>query len=84
MRWLFPAGISGTAITAVCCTGVFTPVLVPFLLGAGLGARAFGLDAVLLPLLGVFLLLTYAGWRARQPDTVIRTDDMQAESPTSV
>ncbi|MCC6179863.1 MAG: hypothetical protein IT305_31505 [Chloroflexi bacterium] len=60
-----------------------TPVLVPFLLRAGLSALAFGLDAVLLPLLGVFLLLTYVGWSARQPDTV-NTTDMQEEPPTSV
>ena len=45
---------------------------------------AFGFDMVLLPLLGVFLLLTYVGWHARQPDTVNTTDDVETETPTSV
>lgn len=59
-------GIIGTVIAALCC---FTPVL-PIVLGAvGLSGLVPVLyrDSVLLPLLGVFLILTLIGfWRSRR------------------
>ena len=63
---LLVVGALGSAATALCC---LTPAL-PAILGA-LGAGGLvGLlyrDAVLLPLLGVFLTLTaYALWRRRR------------------
>ncbi len=48
-------GIVGTVIAAICC---FTPILIILLGTLGLSALAIYLDAVLLPVLGVFVLLT--------------------------
>lgn len=57
-------GVIGAGVTALCC---FTPLLVVALAALGLGAAVVWLDAVLLPLLGFFLLLTgYALWRRRK------------------
>ncbi len=52
---LFKFGLVGSVITALCC---FTPLLVWLLGAVGLGGWVAGLDAVLLPLLLVFVLIT--------------------------
>lgn len=66
MKGLLPLGLVGTALAALCC---FLPLL-PWVLGAlGLSGLTGALywDAVLLPLLAFFLLLTgYALWRRRR------------------
>ena len=51
-------GAVGTVITALCC---FTPLLVIVLSAIGLGALVQSLDAVLLPLLGVFVVILGVG-----------------------
>jgi mercuric ion transport protein len=57
-RW-FKTGFWGAIVTAICCA---TPIL-PFLLGLiGLAAFTPYLDYVLLPLLGLFLILTFYAW----------------------
>jgi len=48
-------GAIGTVILALCC---FTPVLVVLLGVLGLSALVGYLDPVLLPLLGIFLVVT--------------------------
>jgi mercuric ion transport protein len=63
---LLAFGISGTVLAALCC---FTPLL-PFVLGAlgltGLLGVLYS-DAVLLPILAGFFILTgYAIWRRRK------------------
>ena len=58
---LVKAGAIGSVIMALCC---FTPVLVVGLSAVGLSAWIGGLDAVLLPLLAVFLgILGFGLWR---------------------
>jgi mercuric ion transport protein len=54
-RRLLATGITGTAVTALCC---FTPVLLVLLGGVGLAALAGWLDYVLLPALVFFVGLT--------------------------
>ena len=60
---LLKIGIVGTVVAAVCC---FTPVLVVLLAAVGLSAWLGGLDYVLFPALGVFILITlyavYSRW----------------------
>jgi mercuric ion transport protein len=51
---LLKTGVIGSLIMLVCC---FTPILVIVLGGVGLSAWVAGLDWVLLPLLGAFLVL---------------------------
>ncbi len=61
---LLKVGIIGSVIAAICC---FTPVLVIGLGAAGLAALVGYLDAVLLPALLVFLVITgYALWRCKR------------------
>ena len=48
-------GIVGTIVTAICC---FTPALVVLLGAVGLSAWLAWLDAVLIPLLVVFVAIT--------------------------
>ena len=61
---LLKTGIIGTVIVALCC---FTPVLVILLGAVGLSSILGGLDVVLLPALGIFVLITvYALWKRRQ------------------
>ncbi len=72
MRSLFPIGLVGSAITALCCVGVLTPLLVSLLVALGLGALTRSLDLILLPTLAVFLVLTFVGWRARSTRPVVR------------
>ena len=38
MRWLLGVGVVGSVITALCCAGILTPLLVAMLVAAGLGA----------------------------------------------
>ncbi len=61
---LLKTGLTGLVITAICC---FTPVPVWVFGAIGLGALVAYLDLILLPLLGLFLLITgYALWRRRK------------------
>jgi len=61
---LLTIGIIGTVVTAICC---FTPVLVILLGAVGLSAWVSGLDAVLLPALLIFVLITvYALWKRQK------------------
>ena len=61
---LLRTGITGSIIAAICC---FTPVLVVGLGAVGLSAWIGGLDAVLLPALLIFVLITvYALWKRQQ------------------
>lgn len=61
---LLKVGIIGSVIAAICC---FTPVLVIGLGAAGLAALVGYLDAVLLPALLVFLVITgYVLWRCKR------------------
>ncbi len=61
---LLKTGVIGLVIAAICC---FTPVLVWVFGAIGLGALVVYLDLILLPLLGLFLLITgYALWRRRK------------------
>jgi len=53
----------GTATLALCC---FTPVLVVLLTALGLSAVAGVLDYVLLPLLGMFVVITVYALVKRQ------------------
>lgn len=60
---LLGIGIIGTVVTALCC---FTPLLVVVLSALGLSAVVGYLDAVLLPALALFVLITlYALWKKR-------------------
>lgn len=59
------SGLSAIVL-AICC---FTPVLVIALTALGLGAWIAGLDAVLLPPLGLAIALFIVGlWRGRSAD----------------
>ncbi|MCR9134505.1 MAG: mercury resistance system transport protein MerF [Alphaproteobacteria bacterium] len=63
---LLSIGVVGTVISALCC---FTPVLPVVLTALGLTGVLGVLhnDAVLLPTLGMFLIITgYALWRRRK------------------
>jgi len=58
---LLKVGVIGTIVTAICC---FTPLLVVILGAIGLSSAVKLTDAVLLPLLGIFLIVTgYALWK---------------------
>lgn len=58
---LLKVGIIGSVVAAVCC---FTPALVVLLGAIGLSSALGWLDAILLPVLAVFLLITvYALWK---------------------
>lgn len=62
-RNMLKIGIVGTVVTALCC---FTPILVVLLGAVGLASAIAYLDLVLLPLLGVFIILTaWAFWKGR-------------------
>jgi len=52
---LLKTGVASTIILAICC---FTPALVWLMGGLGLAAYVSGLDAILLPLLGLSLIVT--------------------------
>lgn len=63
-RRLLGTGIVGAVVTAVCCV---TPVLLLALGAVGLSAWLGWLDAVLLPLLALFIgLIVYSLVRARR------------------
>jgi mercuric ion transport protein len=58
---LLKVGIVGTIVAALCC---FTPILVVLLGVVGLAAVVGWLDLVLLPVLGIFVVITgYALWK---------------------
>ena len=60
---LLKTGLTGAIIAAICC---LTPILIWVFGAVGLGALVTYLDFILLPVLGLFLLLTgYALWRRR-------------------
>ncbi len=59
----FKTGLWGSIIAAICC---FTPILVVGLGLIGLAALTPYLDYVLLPLLGLFLMLAFYGWRKQK------------------
>lgn len=60
---LLKIGITGTAITALCC---FTPILVLLFGALGLSALTGVLDYVLLPALALFAAITvYALWKRK-------------------
>ncbi len=62
-KWLWIGGI-GTGVTALCCV---TPILVLIFGALGAGALVAYLDAVLWPLLLVFVLLAVYGlWRKKR------------------
>jgi len=52
---LLQFGVAGTIVTAICC---FTPALVVLLGVVGLSAWLAWLDALLIPLLAVFMVIT--------------------------
>lgn len=58
MSRLSKIGVFGAIIAAICC---FTPVLLWLLPAIGLGSLVAGLDAVLLPALGIFILIAITG-----------------------
>ncbi len=58
MSPLSKIGVFGAIIAAICC---FTPVLVWLLPAIGLTSWVAGLDAVLLPALGLFILIAIIG-----------------------
>ena len=61
---LLSIGVVGTVLAALCC---FTPILVIALGALGLSAWISGLDAVLLPALFIFILITvYALWKRQK------------------
>jgi len=63
---LLKTGIIGTAVAALCC---FTPVLVLLFGAVGLAAWIGHLDAVLMPALAFFFLLTvYAFFKHEKGD----------------
>ena len=63
-RRLLRTGLIGTTVAAICC---FTPLLVWGFVALGLGAAVAYLDLVLLPLLGIFVMMTgVALWRTRR------------------
>lgn len=66
----FKTGLWGSIIAAICC---FTPVLVIALGFVGLAAIIPYLDYMLFPLLGLFLILAFYGWRARKGKVSERT-----------
>jgi mercuric ion transport protein len=62
---LLKVGIIGTIIAAICC---FTPALVILLGVIGLSSLVGMFDAVLLPALAIFLVITgYALWKRSRP-----------------
>ncbi len=73
MKLLFGVGLVGSIVTALCCVGVLTPLLVATLTALDLRALTSNLDAVLLPALAVFLVLTAIGWMKRH-----RSNERQA------
>jgi len=68
---LLKTGIIGTAIAALCC---FTPLLVILFGAVGLAAWVGQLDAVLMPALGVFALLTVYALMRSDPETGQESD----------
>ena len=67
MNTLLTVGVIGTVVAAICC---FTPALVIALGAVGLSSWVWGLDAILLPTLLIFILITvYALWKRQKTPT---------------
>jgi len=65
-KTLLSSGLVGTVFAALCCAGVFTPLLIGLLTLLGLGTLTSNLDAILLPALAFFGALSlFAYWRLR-------------------
>ncbi len=75
MRVLFGMGAVGAGLTALCCAGVGTALLVAGLTALGLGALTRNLDAVLLASLAVFLALAAIGWAGQRKHRVLPGHD---------
>jgi mercuric ion transport protein len=58
-------GLAGTLVTAICC---FTPALVVTLTALGLASAIAGVDAFLIPLLGLFTAFTFWAYTRRNDD----------------
>ncbi len=69
----FPTGVVGAVLAALCCVGIFTPLLVAALVALGLGALTRSLDLILASALAVFLIMAFLGWRARKTHAVQST-----------
>ncbi len=67
MKGLLSFGVVGTVVAALCCAGIMTPLLVGLLTVVGLGALTAHLDAVLLPALIGFAVLSFCAYRRLQP-----------------
>jgi len=63
MKGLLSFGVVGTAVAALCCAGIMTPLLVGLLTVVGLGALTAHLDAVIFPALVGFAALSYFAYR---------------------
>ena len=63
---LLGVGLVGSVVAAICC---FTPALVVALGAIGLSAWLGWLDIVLLPVLGLFVLLTIYAALRRPPQS---------------
>lgn len=63
MSRLSRIGVIGALVAAICC---FTPILVWLLPAIGLGFLIPGLDVVLLPALGLFILIALIGLMRRR------------------
>ena len=81
MNTLFRVGVVGSVVTALCCAGVLTPLLVALLTAVGFGALTRNLDLVLFPALAVFLVLTAVGWVLRSRGRVV-TKEVAPSSPS--
>jgi len=71
---LLKTGIIGTAIAALCC---FTPILVLLFGAVGLAAWIGHLDAVLMPALVFFLILTAYAFFKKDKGECCETDQKE-------
>lgn len=63
---LLSFGLVGTTVTAICCVTPAIPLLFGAIGAASIGAVLYK-DAVLFPVLGIFLLVTgFAIWRRQR------------------
>jgi len=63
---LLSIGLAGTAVAAICCLTPAIPILFGLIGASTIGAMIYT-DAILFPILGLFLTVTvYALWRRRK------------------
>jgi len=74
---LLKTGVAGTIIAALCC---FTPALVILLGAVGLSAWVGHLDAVLLPTLGLFIVLTIYAFIKKDKEDCCAADNTSENS----